>query len=566
MVLFQQIARTLRAFPVAAWLKQRSLSPAAILLAGFALRLAYFLQVKDAFLFGRPFLDAEFYHRWAIEVAAGDWLGVKRGVFMMSPGYSYFLAGIYALFGVSVKAAVFVQILLGVACGWMILVLGSRHLSREAGLLGAAAYLLYAPEILYESLLLKTVLINAVTTGALLAASGAHPAGWLLSGFLTGCSSHLRPTALLLAPVLGFWLWHRSPRRVLAPSIFAAGLLMALAPVAFRNYLVGGEWVWTTAHGGMNFYTGNSPAGRGPYQELPFARSDPAFEQDDFLLEARRRSGQNLTPAQSSRFWYAEAWRFIRAEPLREGVLLLKKAVIFFNGYEPPININLEFLRAEFGSVAALPLVSFPALLALALPGLARAAPNPLLLGYLAVIFLSNVAFFVSSEYRFPAVPVLCLYAGWAVHRTVLAVRGRSLKRVALFSAAFAVFFAAASTDIYEKVLNMPGYRQRLAGNSLYSLGLEYQEAGKLDEAIAAYRESLRLRPGDALTHNNLGIVLATRGRPVEAAEHFEKAVRGFPAAYENLGRVLATLGRYREAAESYRQAQRLQRARPGGE
>jgi tetratricopeptide (TPR) repeat protein len=62
---------------------------------------------------------------------------------------------------------------------------------------------------------------------------------------------------------------------------------------------------------------------------------------------------------------------------------------------------------------------------------------------------------------------------------------------------------------------------------------------------------SLKLLPAHALTHNNLGIVLADQGRLTEAVGHFQKALPGFPGAYENLGRVFTTLARYKEAAEA---------------
>lgn len=517
-----------------------------IILAGLVLRIVYFLQVKDAFLFQRPYLDAEFYHRWAMEIVQGDWAGVKRGVFSMSPGYSYFLAAIYFLFGIDIKAAVIIQLLLGVACSWMIYLLGRRLISREAGMLGAAIYLLYAPEIFYESLLLKAGLINVVNTGALLAASVAHPAGWLLAGFLAGFSAHLRPTALLLIPVFVLWLWRRSTRKILIVVLFTGGLLLALLPVALRNYLVGGEWIWTTSHGGMNLYTGNSPESRGLYEALPFARPDPAFEQEDFLHEARRRSGRDLTLAQSSRYWYAETWRFIRQEPFRETGLLLKKAIIFFNGFEDPINMNFYLYRKEFGSVLALPLVTFTILLALAVLGMVRAVPNLLLLGYLSVIFLSNVIFFVSSEYRFPAVPVLCLYAGWGVHRTVRNIRERAAKRLVLSGAAFLFLVAFASFDIYTNLLGVPDHKGRVAAKALFNLGLEYQLAGKNDKALNAYFESISLNPGDVDTHDNIGVVLARDGRLKEAIIHFKKAAPVSRNASINLERALGALGRQR--------------------
>ncbi|HEY5998408.1 MAG TPA: tetratricopeptide repeat protein [bacterium] len=533
----------------------------AVLAGGIALRAVFFLQVRQTFLFQRPFLDAGYYHRWALEIAGGDWAGVARGVFTMSPGYPYFLAVLYSLFGARVETAVLAQFALGLVSGWMIYLLGTRHLSRTAGLIGAAVYLAYPPALFYESTLLKAALINAVNLATLLAASTAGPAGALLAGLLTGVSAHLRPSALLLAPVLALWLWRRAPRKAPAAALFASGLLAALLPVAARNYRVGGEWIWTTAHGGMNFYTGNGPECRGPYQMLPFARTDVAEEQQAFLEEARRRAGRELTPAQASDFWYAESWRFIREQPLREAGLLLKKAVVFANGYEAPINVDFNLFRSKFGSLLALPLPSFAALLPLAVLGAARAAPNVLLLGYLASVLVANVVFFSASEYRFPAVPILCLYAGHAGVALAGDLRARSWRSLAVSCTILFVLGAFTYTDAYTHLLGLPRYKQEIAANSFYNLGVDYQRAGRDDDAILAYRESVRLRPDDAVTQNNLGVALARTGRISEATPHFEKALSGLLDAYYNLARALALLGRNAEAQQRLRQAEEIARS-----
>lgn len=553
--------------PSAPWSRRERATAALVFLAGVVLRIVFLVHVKGEYLFQRPLLDAEYYHRWALEIAAGDWLGASRGLFMMSPGYSYLLAVVYTLFGTTATVVAVVQMLLGVACAWMIFRIGAVHFSRETGLIAAALSLLYAPGIFYESVLLKATLVNALNVGALLAVSAGHPAGWLLSGLLAGFSAHLRPTALLLVPVLLLWLWRRSPRRILAVSLLAGGVLLALVPVALRNKLVGGEWVWTTAHGGMNFYTGNSPGTRGPYTSPPFARTDAAFEQGDFLREASRRSGAALTPAQSSRYWYAETWRVIRQDPRRAAGLILNKTLIFFNRYEPSINADYESYRREFGSVLSLPLVSLAALLPLALLGLARARPNALLLGYLAVVLVGNVVFFVTSEYRFPAVPVLCVYAGWGVCRLLADIRARASRRLALSAAALLLLVWAVSFDLYGTLLGMPDYERVNGARSAYNLGWVYQEAGRSEAAITAYRDAVRLDPAFAEPHNNLGVLLSGQGRELEAVAEFEKVLalrQGVPEAHRNLGALLARLGRRQEAQQHLQEAQRLEQLRDG--
>ena len=62
---------------------------------------------------------------------------------------------------------------------------------------------------------------------------------------------------------------------------------------------------------------------------------------------------------------------------------------------------------------------------------------------------------------------------------------------------------------------------------------------GKLDEAIAAYREAIRLKPDYAEAHSNLGIALAGQGKLDEAIAEYREAIRlkpDYAAAHNNLG------------------------------
>jgi Flp pilus assembly protein TadD len=77
-------------------------------------------------------------------------------------------------------------------------------------------------------------------------------------------------------------------------------------------------------------------------------------------------------------------------------------------------------------------------------------------------------------------------------------------------------------------------------------LGLALANAGRVDEAIAEYRESLRLTPGYMDAHNNLGSALVKLGKYAEAASEFREAVRLNPMsanAQSNLGLALMRSG-----------------------
>ncbi len=61
-------------------------------------------------------------------------------------------------------------------------------------------------------------------------------------------------------------------------------------------------------------------------------------------------------------------------------------------------------------------------------------------------------------------------------------------------------------------------------GDDNFRQGLMLSRQGRWKEAIAAYKESLRLNPGNAQTYLNLGFVYYELGYDREAQEAFDKA------------------------------------------
>ena len=93
-------------------------------------------------------------------------------------------------------------------------------------------------------------------------------------------------------------------------------------------------------------------------------------------------------------------------------------------------------------------------------------------------------------------------------------------------------------------------------------MGTALTKLGKLDEAIAEYREAIRLQPELAAAHVNLGAILCDQlGKPDEAEIEFREAIRLQPElaeAYENLGIALLNQGKLDEALQEVRQAESL--------
>jgi tetratricopeptide (TPR) repeat protein/mono/diheme cytochrome c family protein len=88
------------------------------------------------------------------------------------------------------------------------------------------------------------------------------------------------------------------------------------------------------------------------------------------------------------------------------------------------------------------------------------------------------------------------------------------------------------------------------------AVAMLYFQGGRVQEAAAHFRESLRLNPGSAPAHYNLGTARSVQRKYDEAVTEFQEAVRldpGYAEAHNNLGAILHVLGRLDEAAEHYR-------------
>lgn len=95
-------------------------------------------------------------------------------------------------------------------------------------------------------------------------------------------------------------------------------------------------------------------------------------------------------------------------------------------------------------------------------------------------------------------------------------------------------------------------------GLAAFQRGLAAQQAGRLDEAVTAYRKAVRQNPGLAPAHFNLGQLLRARSEYEEAASCFGAAARLRPNAADawlNFGAMLERVERHRDAVQAYRRA-----------
>ena len=527
---------------------------AAIFLTAMAYRGLCFWVVGGHVLFRYPVVDAGYHSAWAGRIVAGDRLGHGPDDVFKPPVYPYVLAGVYAVFGPSVQAAQWVQMVMGSASCVLLALLAGALLGRWPGRLTGLLAALYAPYVFFELQLLTPALVIFLNTLALLVVvrcwrRGGY--GWLVvAGVLGGLSAGTRPDVLLPAALVGLYLFWRDRRLgwkgiASRAGCVLAGAAAALAPIAARNHRLTGEAIVVSSNAGINFYVGNA-AGDGTsavpvglrWERMVSRVPQPTLEK----------------PGAASRFWLGLALREMRARPAEAAGRVGRKALAFFSGREFRNNIDLQFMQRRAWPLG-LPLLQYGMVLPLAAAGLvllamARRPQERLALGLCVAwtggYWLVAVAFFVTARFRLPAVPLLMLPAGWALHRLVAALRRR--ERRPLLTAAAAILAAGA--------LAWPPWFGRPRDTwvrDYVNLGNSLRQAGDAAAAARAYRQAVAMDAHDPDANYLLGR-LQLPADPRAATGLLEAARRAIPDSPDlllALGEAHLAAGRGDDAAEA---------------
>jgi tetratricopeptide (TPR) repeat protein len=98
------------------------------------------------------------------------------------------------------------------------------------------------------------------------------------------------------------------------------------------------------------------------------------------------------------------------------------------------------------------------------------------------------------------------------------------------------------------------------------NLGNALRNQGRLDEAVTAHREAIRLDPGRAEFYSNLGNALRDQDKLDEAIGAYRHAIRtkpGFAEFHSNLGNALRDQDKLDDAVTAYGEAIRIRPDRP---
>ncbi len=594
-----------------------------IFAVAIGVRLLHIWQIRRAPFFDTLMGDARGYDAWGQRVAAGEWVGTE--VFYQAPLYPYFLGTIYAIAGHSLLVVRIVQAIIGSAACALLGLSAFRLFSRPAGLVAGLALALYAPAIFFDGLIQKSVLdvffvcvalyvmsvILSEETRYLGSGFGRIEAPvtshrirrWLFLGLAIGALALTRENAMVFVAVITLWIAlgvadddarpeGRAYERLRALAAFVVGLLIVLAPVAIRNYAVGGGFYVTTSQFGPNLYIGNNARADGSYMSLRFGRGAPEYERQDATELAEHALGRSLTPAEVSTFWTDRALAFITSQPGRWLKLLGRKFMLLWNAGEM-LDTESQETYAEWSlPLRALSWIGhFGVLAPLALFGAIVVWPDRRRLWVLYVMTAayaaSVIVFYVFARYRFPLVPFLILFASAGVEvllNVIARPEGRAyesslearsavnsedrrapaaMPRRELFSnGAGATPPARSDDDASSRVGFAPsrthGRRRSVVRSGARANNLAIAAAAAIGTAVFANWPIVSETMNQAITENNLATAFQEDGRLDEAIAHYRRAIAlesGYAPPYNNLGAALRASGHVDEAVASYQQA-----------
>lgn len=550
---------------------------AILFVAGLGVRLIYFFINRGSNpLFEHPILDALFHHEWAKDILSGNFWGNE--VFFRAPLYPYFLAMLHRVSDSSITFAVLVQHALGALSVGLTYALARQYFTIAVALTAGAVAALYWPLIYFEGDLLIVTLIVFLDLAALLSLAIAMRSNravmFTVSGLVLGMSAIARPSILIVAAVLplAFWLFGKAKtkpagRRWIRQTVYvAAGLAAVISPILVRNWVVGRDFVPIASQGGVNFYIGNNPESNGTQARVPGTRVDLHGTYQGAIELAERDAGRPLKPSEVSNYYFRKGLGFVATSPGEAVSLFSRKFYFFWGAVERSNNKFIQFFWERFG-LGRVPLPGFWLVGPFALLGGLLLWPRrrELSLPYLFVASytIGVVIFFVNARFRLPVIPVLIVFAAFAMCYLALAVRTSYVVKALAALAVFAIF-------VNYDYANFRGVRAFDIAVSQYELGSAYLKLNDQDAALAAYEEAaatharyptrgyLQIAPA---VDYNIGAIYWQRGLCSRAIEALERLPKDDPAGLHGQ-RMLASCyiqkGRFPEAVATFAGVLRL--------
>ena len=505
-------------------------------------------------------MDHWYHHHWAESIAGGNILGDTT--YFRAPFYAYCLGALYSLFGDSLWVSRLFGVAIGLVTILLVYLIARRLFGRTAGIVAALLEAIYPINIYYEAELLLdplfTLLLLASLHRLLIWRTVPTRNNLLFTAILLGLAAITRPTALVPAALLVAWMLVMRTdlrTRLHNAAIVLGGLAIVIMPISVRNLVVAGDPVLIASQGGINLFLGNNDDADGVSAAMPEPYGN-IWRIRDITYLAEKAEGRALKPSEISGYWQRQAQSWIFSHPVTAARLYAKKIWLSLGNREISNNRNID---AFFGGIPYLKYFpfGFAFLLGLAVIGVIigwRLYPEiRIIAAVIATLLIVNAAFFVTSRFRLPIIPLLILLGSVAIIH--LPALRQMPKRLA----------PALVIGLLACILSWLPIVRLTAGTNvqpLLSRALAAYADNDIAGSLAFAREALKFNDTFPEVNLTVGVCYLRMQRADSARYYFEREKSlhpDRPKAYANLGSLDVVNRRYAEARAELAIARALQ-------
>jgi tetratricopeptide (TPR) repeat protein len=562
-----------------------------ILLTGLAVRAFYLTEVERLPDFHYPLLDHLYHDYWARLIAFGE-KDLPPGIpdpmisvtpYFRPPGYPFFLAGIYRVFGTSPYMPRVVQMLVGMISCLAGFLFCRKWLGAVPGLIFAFLMATSWIFIYYEAKLHSPVLLVllAILLVAVLSrlTERCRLMDAVTAGILLGLFAIVRPNILTFAaPALLWMLWVVSRyagwrRSIFAGIIFVMAVAAAILPLTVRNIIVANDPVLISANGGINLFFGNNTLSDGVAASHPEVGAWSCFDYPRLVNDLEMQQGGEMSYSAASAYFAGKARRFFIEHPVHALKNTLHKACLFWSpdevasyndvGEERKLSVMLRWLPLPF-SFTLVPAVCG---IGMFLSGYfqqkrektamvftrAQMQVLCLVLLFIATYSTTLVLFIVSGRYRLPVLPFLLMGTAFALYQGACFIRRRNIEEITVWCSIFVFLYVLLQTEVFS-------YTPRVEAARLHQ-AIAYQHAGKWDSALEQLQDAIRKNNRNAELYCTLGGVYLHKNELNQAVEAYMTALEldpGFAAAHVGLGKAHVRSGELEKAEHAFRDALKI--------
>ncbi len=346
-----------------------------------------------------------------------------EAIIRVGPGYQFFLAIIYALFGQHLWIVWLMHAILRGMSAFLLhrlsLIISPGH--KTAALVAAGIFGFWPDLIVVNGLLLtETLFLFLLISASYVSAKLLRETSWIRSivaGVLWGVAILTRPTALFpLAIIAGLLAWKSAYKQVLVLTVVAG---LCVAPWSIFVTKRFGSFILTTTVGGYDLWVGNNPDARGGFEKIPE------------IQEARAR----YHSVELDKIGKKKYFKFLVSDPLAFTELQIRKTALYFSLLRPTgfwFHLGDRPLERAVTTVA-----SFLWTACFFIGGLAGAymlfrgnawwSPQMMMIFFALAQVAAVVPLIVETRYRYSLYPFLALFAAhvfmqYKISRTALAV------------------------------------------------------------------------------------------------------------------------------------------------